>query len=199
MSRCLLTCCPKVWGSKSAALGFCPVRLTGTRCKRATRLCPCGYRGTRTAECRCDDAAVAKYVSKISGPLLDRIDLQIEVSRVAFDDMVRHEPAERSSAIRERVIAARELQRQRYVGTATTCNAEVPGNAVHTYCLLDDKALQLLSHASAKRQFSARALDRIARAARTIADLAGSETIAAPHVAEALQYRSLERLGTRAA
>jgi magnesium chelatase family protein len=161
--------------------------------------CPCGYRGTRSAECRCDDAAVAKYVSKLSGPLLDRIDLQIEVSRVAFDDMVRTEPAERSATIRERVVAARERQQKRFKDTPISCNAEIPGSAVRTYCELDDTAMQLLAHASQRRQFSARALDRIARAARTIADLECTERITSQHVAEAIQYRSLERLDTRAA
>lgn len=161
--------------------------------------CPCGYRGTRSAECRCDDAAVAKYVAKLSGPLLDRIDLQIEIARVPFDDMVRSERAETSATIRERVIAARALQRERFKDTPITCNAEIPGSAVRTYCRLDVKAMDLLAHASARRQFSARALDRIARAARTIADLASNESIEPPHVAEAIQYRSLERLDTRAA
>jgi magnesium chelatase family protein len=161
--------------------------------------CPCGYRGTRSAECRCDDAAVAKYVSKLSGPLLDRIDLQIEVSRVAFDDMVRVERAERSSTIRERVIAARKIQQERFAGTPISCNAEIPGSAVRTYCALDADAMHLLAQASARRQFSARALDRIARAARTIADLHANEAITSEHVAEAIHYRSLERLDTRAA
>jgi MoxR-like ATPase len=161
--------------------------------------CPCGYRGTRSAECRCDDAAVAKYVAKLSGPLLDRIDLQIEIARVPFDDMVRGERAERSSAIRERVLAARAVQMKRFAGTPITCNAEIPGSAVRTYCALDAAAMDILSNASARRQFSARALDRIARAARTIADLAACEHITAEHVAEAIHYRSLERLDTRAA
>lgn len=161
--------------------------------------CPCGYRGTRNAECRCDDAAVAKYVAKLSGPLLDRIDLQIEIARVPFDDMVRSEQAEKSATIRERVIAARQRQQVRFQDTPITCNAEIPGSAVRSSCRLDAKAMELLAHASARRQFSARALDRIARAARTIADLADSEGIEPAHVAEAIQYRSLERLDTRAA
>jgi magnesium chelatase family protein len=160
--------------------------------------CPCGYRGTRSAECRCDDAMVAKYVSKLSGPLLDRIDLQIEIARVPFDDMVRYDGGERSSSIRERVVAARDRQHARFTGVQLTCNAEIPGNAMRRYCALDEAAMRLLAHASAKRQFSARALDRIARVARTIADLAGAEAIGSEHVAEAIQYRSLERLGAAA-
>jgi magnesium chelatase family protein len=160
--------------------------------------CPCGYRGVRGAECRCDDAMVAKYVSKLSGPLLDRIDLQIEIARVPFDDMVRYDGGERSASIRQRVVAAREIQRARFTGTRLTCNADIPANAVRRYCGLDEAAMRLLARASAKRQFSARALDRIARVARTIADLGGREAIAAEHVAEAIQYRSLERLGAAA-
>ena len=115
---------------------------------------------------------VAKYVGKFSGPLLDRIDLQIEIARVPFDDMVRRENGERSANIRARVVAARERQRARFASTPLACNAEIPGNAMKQHCGLDDSALRLLALASAKRQFSARALDRIARVARTIADLA---------------------------
>jgi magnesium chelatase family protein len=161
--------------------------------------CPCGYRNMRGAECRCDDASVAKYVSKLSGPLLDRIDLQIEIARVPFDDMVRREGAERSSTIRERVVAARAVARERFAGTAIGANAEIPPGKMKHYCELQDDAMRVLAQASLKRQFSARALDRIARVARTIADLAGADRIYAPHVAEAIQYRSLERLDGRAA
>ncbi len=161
--------------------------------------CPCGYRGTRSTECRCDDVTVARYVSKLSGPLLDRIDLQIEVSKVAFDEMARREKAEPSASIRERVLAARAVQAKRFKGTPITCNAEIPGSAVRTYCDLGEPAMKLLALASDRRQFSARALDRISRAARTIADLAGSAVILPEHVAEAIHYRSLERLDTRAA
>ena len=113
--------------------------------------------------------------------------------------MVRREGAERSSAIRERVVRARNLQRERFAGTAICSNAEVPPSAMKIHCALDDAAMRLLAAASAKRQFSARALDRIARVARTIADLASSESIHAEHVGEAIQYRSLERLDGRAA
>ncbi|HEV2262415.1 MAG TPA: YifB family Mg chelatase-like AAA ATPase [Candidatus Rubrimentiphilum sp.] len=160
--------------------------------------CPCGYRGTRSSECRCDDALVAKYVSKLSGPLLDRIDLQVEVSRVPFDEMARTEPSEHSKSIRERVLCARHHQRVRFAGSGLTCNADIPANATRSYCELDAVAMNLLSAASARKQFSARALDRIARVARTIADLANSNAILTEHVAEAVHYRSLERLATAA-
>jgi magnesium chelatase family protein len=161
--------------------------------------CPCGYRGSRSNECRCDDAAVARYVGKLSGPLLDRIDIQIEIGRVAFDEMVRHDGSESSATIRQRVLAARARQHARFAEGSIKCNADIPANHMRGFCRLDDAALQLLATASAKRQFSARALDRIARVARTIADLAACEELCSEHVAEAIQYRSLERLGTRAA
>ncbi|HZY99453.1 MAG TPA: YifB family Mg chelatase-like AAA ATPase [Candidatus Baltobacteraceae bacterium] len=160
--------------------------------------CPCGYRGVRSAECRCDDAAVAKYVNKLSGPLLDRIDLQIEIARVPFDDMIRYDGGEPSHAVRERVVAARERQHGRFDGASFSHNAAIPANGMRKWCALDDAALKLLAQASARRQFSARALDRIARVARTIADLAGCDAIRSDHVAEAIQYRSLERIGAAA-
>ena len=158
--------------------------------------CPCGFRGVRNAECRCDDAAVARYANKLSGPLLDRIDLQIEIARVPFDDMVRRDAAESSATVRARVLAARARQEQRLAHLGLSANADIPGAAVRSLCVLDGTALKLLERASAKRQFSARAVDRIARVARTIADLAASDRIAAEHIAEAIGYRSLERLAS---
>ncbi|HEY1729017.1 MAG TPA: YifB family Mg chelatase-like AAA ATPase [Candidatus Baltobacteraceae bacterium] len=159
--------------------------------------CPCGMRGTRDADCRCDDAIVAKYVAKLSGPLLDRIDLQVEVGRVSFAEISEGLPMESSAAIRARVVAARELQRGRYASIGLESNAELASAQLREYCRLDETASVLLKEASTKRQFSARAFDRIVRVARTIADLAGSSAIQREHVAEAIGYRSLERIGTR--
>jgi magnesium chelatase family protein len=160
--------------------------------------CPCGFRGTRTSECRCDDAAVAKYVAKLSGPLLDRIDLHVDVARVAFDEIVARRGGESSDAIRARVEAARAVGAARLAGTPYHANADVAGADVRRFCALDDGAATLLRNASAKGYLSARAVDRIARVARTIADLAGSPGIEAAHVAEAIGYRSLERRGLAA-
>jgi magnesium chelatase family protein len=112
--------------------------------------------------------------------------------------MVRYDGGERSGDIRSRVLSARERQRKRFEGGRLSCNADIPANATRRFCRLDEPAMRLLAMASARRQFSARALDRIARVARTIADLNGSENIAAEHVAEAVQYRSLERIGAAA-
>ncbi|GAC1544195.1 MAG: YifB family Mg chelatase-like AAA ATPase [Vulcanimicrobiaceae bacterium] len=160
--------------------------------------CPCGFRGTRTTECRCDDAAVARYVAKLSGPLLDRIDLHVDVARVDFDEMIARAPAEASASIRARVEAARHVQRERYVATPYRANAGVGGADVRRFCPLDDGATALLRAASARGHLSARALDRIVRVARTIADLGGAPHIATAHVAEAIGYRSLERRGLAA-
>ncbi len=160
--------------------------------------CPCGFRGTATRDCRCDDAAVAKYIAKLSGPLLDRIDLHVDVARVGFDEMVSHAPAEPSAAIRERVVAARALQAARYARLPHRTNAAINGADVRRFCALDEAATSLLRHATSKGHLSARAIDRIARVARTIADLAGVPNIGAPHVAEAIGYRSLERRGLAA-
>jgi len=160
--------------------------------------CPCGFRGTRANDCRCDDAAVAKYVAKLSGPLLDRIDLHVDVARVPFDEMLAGPAAESSAAIRTRVGAAREIQARRYAKKPYNANAAVTGSDVRVFCALDERATSILRAASSKGHLSARALDRIARVARTIADLAGAAEIAVPHVAEAIGYRILERRGLAA-
>jgi len=191
-------CSPRVRGSRSSSLGFSPLSRSGIDCKRATRPCPCGIRGTRTSDCRCDDAAVAKYVAKLSGPLLDRIDLHVEVARVPFDEIVAREGGEPSNAIRARVERARAMQRERYGKARIEINAAVAARDVRRYCALGAEATSLLRDAAARGHLSARALDRIARVARTIADLAASSSIEPAHVAEAIGYRTLERKGLAA-
>jgi magnesium chelatase family protein len=145
----------------------------------------------RGSDCRCDDAAVARYLGKLSGPLLDRIDLHVTVARVSFDELVeRGSGAETSAAVRARVESARDRQTQRLRGAAIPTNAAIPAAAVRRFCRLDADALALLEGAVTRGTLSARAFDRITRVARTIADLAGAGSIARAHVAEALIYRA---------
>jgi magnesium chelatase family protein len=166
--------------------------------------CPCGFRGVRGSDCRCDDAAVQRYLGKLSGPLLDRIDLHVAVSRVSFDELVDVAPeAETSTTVRARVEAARTRQAERFskhpaalggaAGNGATTNAAIPAAAVRKLCPLDSGALALLESAVTRGVLSARAFDRVARVARTIADLAGAQFIARDHVAEALVYRGFVR------
>ena len=152
--------------------------------------CPCGFRGIRGSDCRCDDAVVQRYLGKLSGPLLDRIDLHVAVSRVSFEDLVERGPADSSANIRARVEAARGVQKQRFGERFAGTNAAIAAADVRRFCELDADALALLENAVARGTLSARAFDRIARVARTIADLAGSPRIARSHVAEALVYRA---------
>ncbi|GAC1563330.1 MAG: YifB family Mg chelatase-like AAA ATPase [Vulcanimicrobiaceae bacterium] len=160
--------------------------------------CPCGFRGTRARDCRCDDAMVARYVAKLSGPLLDRIDLHVDVARVEFDDIVTAASGDPSRAIRSRVEAARDRQTSRLAGTPYATNASVAGADVRRTCALTSDATALMRTAATQGYLSARAIDRIARVARTIADLAGATTIDTAHVAEAIGYRTLERRGIAA-
>jgi magnesium chelatase family protein len=155
--------------------------------------CPCGFRGVRGSDCRCDDAAVQKYLNKLSGPLLDRIDLHVTVARVSFDELVQKGPAETSETVRARVEAARAVQSLRFGDLPIATNAAIPAADVRRLCPLERDALALLEAAVTRGTLSARAFDRIARVARTIADLASSERITREHVAEALVYRGIER------
>ena len=155
--------------------------------------CPCGYRGSRANDCRCDDATVAKYIAKLSGPLLDRIDLHVTVARVSFAEMVGAEPAESSLAIRVRVEAARALAQLRLERYGIACNAQIAAADVRSTCRLDGSSMELLHAAMTRGSVSARAFDRIARVARTIADLAAAAEIGRAHVAEALLYRAIDR------
>ncbi|OZI07196.1 magnesium chelatase [Siphonobacter sp. BAB-5385] len=156
--------------------------------------CPCGYYNHPEKECTCPPGSVSKYLSRISGPLLDRIDLHVEVTPVNFEQLSSTRKSEASAAIRERVIKAREIQTERFTEHAGVyCNAMMPSELVRKVCDLSEAGKMLLKTAMNKLQLSARAYDRILRVARTIADLAGSPEIKIEHLAEAIQYRSLDR------
>ena len=159
--------------------------------------CPCGHYGDAKRECRCTPIQMQRYRNRISGPLLDRIDIHVEVPAMEYQQLASLEKGESSIAIRERVVASRVVQRERFAkgksAHAIHCNANMRSKDVHKHCVLDDAAQGLLKAAMADLHLSARAYDRILKVARTIADLAGAADIAADHVAEAIQYRSLDR------
>lgn len=156
--------------------------------------CPCGYYGHPTRPCTCTPGAVAKYMNKISGPLLDRIDLHVEIEPVAFDDMASTEPAESSATIRQRVIAARRIQEERFRNEkGIYCNAQMNSRLLRKYAWPDAEGLARLKEQMERLNMSARAFDRILRVARTIADLDGSPAVLSRHIAEAIGYRSLDR------
>ena len=156
--------------------------------------CPCGYYNHPTHECTCSESSVKKYLGRISGPLLDRIDLQIEIRPLSFDELSRTHVAESSASIRERVVRARQIQEERYKDIPEVhCNAQMTPALLRQYCQLDDRALRLLQNAMSKLDLSARAYDRILKVARTIADYEGSDNITSAHIAEAISYRNLDR------
>ena len=156
--------------------------------------CPCGYYGDSKRQCRCSVRQIENYRQRISGPLLDRIDLHIDVPLVEFRELTSQAPTGESSAIiRERVVAARQIQTRRFTGTSTTTNATMPPRLMKTHCQVDAEASGYLEHAMNELNFSARAHDRILKVARTLADLAGKENITGNEVLEAIQFRSLDR------
>jgi magnesium chelatase family protein len=150
--------------------------------------------GKMPGESRCTPREIQNYLNRISGPLLDRIDLHVEVPAVKFREMNAAKPGETSAQIRERVIAARQRQQARFKDRPRiTCNARMGSKELKQYCALDEATSELLRMAMTDKNLSARAYDRIQKVARTIADLAGSDAITADHIAEAIQYRSLDR------
>ena len=152
--------------------------------------CKCGWYGHPSGRCTCSENQVEQYMRRISGPLLDRIDMYIEVPSVEYEAMRRREQPESSAVIRQRVNAAREVQKQRFAGTEVSCNAYMTPAMIGRYCRLDDAGEKLMQGAFDRLGLTGRSHDRILRMARTIADLEGAEAIAAPHLAEAIQYRS---------
>jgi len=144
-------------------------------------------------ESRSSPREIQNYLGRISGPLLDRIDLHVEVPQVKFREMAGERNGETSAEIRGRVIVARERQQRRFAGTRVTCNARMGPRALKAHCALDDAAHELLKFAMGDLKLSARAYDRILKVARTMADLAGQENVQSDHVSEAIQYRSLDR------
>lgn len=155
--------------------------------------CVCGYHGDTSRMCTCSDSMVRKYQQRISGPLLDRIDLHVDVPRLAEEELVHYPPAEPSAVIRDRVCRARDVQMARYDGKGIYCNAQMGPREIRAHCVVTEPVRTMLRAAIQQLSLSARAYDRILKVSRTIADLTGSEQIEVPHVAEAIQYRSLDR------
>jgi magnesium chelatase family protein len=155
--------------------------------------CPCGYYGDNTRECVCTQNKIQNYLGRISGPLLDRIDIHIEVPALKYDELSQKKDAESSDVIRQRVIKARRIQTERYSGRNIYCNSGMNQKDLKKYCSLDPASESILKRAIESLSLSARAYNRILKVARTIADMNGKEIIVAEHLAEAVQYRSLDR------
>ena len=155
--------------------------------------CPCGYYGHATRKCTCPQGAPARYLSKVSGPLLDRLDIHIEVPQVNFEELSDTAPSESSELIRARVNTARRIQIKRFEGTGITSNAHMTAEMTRRYCIMTEAASMILKKSFDNLGLSARAYDKILRVSRTIADLDGAEKIDIKHISEALQYRSLDR------
>jgi magnesium chelatase family protein len=158
--------------------------------------CPCGFFNHPEKECVCAPGVVQKYLNKISGPLLDRIDLHVEVTPVSFNELSKQKTSEKSESVRARVVKAREIQSERFKeNSGVYCNAQISAKQLPIYCRIPEQGNQLLKNAMEKLGLSARAYDRILKVSRTIADLDNSEEIRTEHLAEAIQYRSLDREG----
>jgi len=155
--------------------------------------CPCGWLGSPARRCRCSSHQVQAYLSRISGPLLDRIDIHLEVPAVRYKELADERRGEPSAAIRARVNDARDVQRRRFAGQRIYCNAQMTTRDVERWCMPDKEGENLIRTAIEKLGLTARAYHRVLKLARTIADLAGEEAVAAAHVSEAIQYRTLDR------
>jgi magnesium chelatase family protein len=155
--------------------------------------CPCGFFNDTRVQCTCTPKQIRQYLQRISGPLLDRLDIHVEVPRLRQDELMQRADGECSEAIRERVRRAREIQRRRFEGTGIFCNAQMGSRQIRDFCRLSETVRTLLRGAIGQLNLSARAYDRILKVSRTIADLAGEEEISGAHVGEAIQYRSLDR------
>lgn len=155
--------------------------------------CPCGFFGHPTKECTCTQNAVHKYLNRISGPMLDRLDLHVEVPPVDYNSLSSDIKEETSAQIRERVNRARKIQIERYNGTSVTCNARLTPALLKKYCVMSEEASKYLGLSFERLGMSARAYDRILKVARTVADLAGSEIIEKEHIFTAISFRSLDR------
>ena len=154
---------------------------------------PCGYLADPKHACRCTYPQIHRYRSKISGPLLDRIDIHVEVPAVPYKDLMRESNAEPSAEIRKRVAASRAIQSERFARTKIYCNAQMSSRHIKKHCAVDDASCRLLESAIDKLGLSARAYNRILKIARTIADLEKSDNISTAHISEAIQYRNLDR------
>jgi magnesium chelatase family protein len=154
--------------------------------------CPCGFAGDPVKDCTCSPSAVTRYQKRISGPLMDRIDIHLEVPRIEYEKLADRRPGETSAKVRERVAEARERQIQRYGCGGTRLNSDMGPAEIQQFCRLDESGDRLLKAAVQQLQLSARAYHRVLKLARTIADLSGEAHIQTPHLAEALQYRPRE-------
>jgi magnesium chelatase family protein len=156
--------------------------------------CPCGYRGDERRPCTCDSATVRRYMTRLSGPLLDRFDMHVEVRGVSFDQLQGSSRGPDSAALRRKVLAARAVQAKRYAGAGIGCNARMTSRAIGEHCGLEERALAVLKENFEKRGLSARSYDRILKVSRTLADLAGKESVEMAHIAQAIRYRELDTL-----
>ena len=154
--------------------------------------CPCGNHGSRVKACRCSDYDIKRYLGKISGPLLDRIDMQVEMDAVGIEEIERKEQGESSAIVQERVSKARRRQLKRYQDEAYFCNAQLPQEGIEKYCQMDTQAKKLILQAVDRFHISMRAYARIRKVSKTIADLAERDQIQAQDVAQAIQFRNLD-------